>query len=148
MPVRRGLGVVGAFVIGVVAAVIVLAGALISLPFWPQQARDLWRGLPRRSPPAPGIDLQAVRADATAVATAAVDAATRELTARLDDLEKRLRAVSATAAERPTAPGGPDPAVAELRSRVEALEQRPAASGAAPAPPRRATSRPKRRSPR
>ena len=99
--------------------------------------------------PAPGIDLQAVRADATAVATAAVDAARRELTARLDDLEKRLRAVSATAAERPAAaPAGPDPAVAELKSRVEALEQRPAASGAAPAPARpRATSRPKRKSP-
>ena len=91
--------------------------------------------MPRRSPPTPGIDLQAVRADATAVATAAVDAARRDLTARLDDLEKRLRAVSATAAERPTAdPAGPDPAVAELKSRVEALEQRPAASGAAPAP--------------
>jgi len=44
MIVRRGLGVVGAFVIGVLAAAIVLAGALISLPFWPPQARDLWRG--------------------------------------------------------------------------------------------------------
>ena len=100
---RRGLGVVGAFVVGVLAAVIVLAGALISLPFWPQQARDLWRGHAAAIPPAPGIDLQAVRADATAVATAAVDTARRELTARLDDLEKRLRAVSATAAERPAA---------------------------------------------
>ena len=134
--VRRGLGVVGAFVVGVLAAVIVLAGALISLPFWPQQARDLWRGHAAAPiPPTPGIDLQAVRADATAVATAAVDTARRELTARLDDLEKRLRAVSATAAERPAAgPGGPDPAIADLKSRVEALEQRPAASGAAPAP--------------
>ena len=132
--VRRGLGVVGAFVIGVLAAVIVLAGALISLPFWPQQARDLWRGHVAAVPPTPGIDLQAVRADATAVATAAVDTVRKELTARLDDLEKRLRAVSATAAERPTTPGGPDPAIADLKSRVEALEQRPAASGAAPAP--------------
>jgi uroporphyrinogen-III synthase len=132
--VRRGLGVVGAFVVGVLAAVIVLAGALISLPFWPQQARDLWRGHAATAPTTPGIDLQAVRADATAVATAAVDTARRELTARLDDLEKRLRAVSATAAERPTAPAGPDPAVADLKSRVEALEQRPAASGAAPTP--------------
>ncbi|SEO94106.1 Uroporphyrinogen-III synthase [Rhodospirillales bacterium URHD0017] len=132
---RRGLGVVGAFVVGVLAAVIVLAGALISLPFWPQQARDMWRGHVAAIPPAPGIDLQAVRADASAVATAAVDAARKDLTARLDDLEKRLRAVSATAAERPAAaPGGPDPAVADLKSRVEALEQRPAASGAAPAP--------------
>jgi uroporphyrinogen-III synthase len=132
--VRRGLGVVGAFVVGVLAAVIVLAGALISLPFWPQQARDLWRGHAATAPTTPGIDLQAVRADATAVATAAVDTARRELTARLDDLEKRLRAVSATAAEQPTAPAGPDPAVADLKSRVEALEQRPAASGAAPTP--------------
>ena len=134
--VRRGLGVVGAFVVGVLAAVIVLAGALISLPFWPQPARDLWRGhAAAPTPPAPGMDLQAVRADATAVATTAVDTARRELTARLDDLEKRLRAVSATAAERPAArPGGPDPAIADLKSRVEALEQRPAASGAAPAP--------------
>ena len=132
--VRRGLGVVGAFVVGVLAAVIVLAGALISLPFWPQQARDMWRGHVAAVPPTPGIDLQAVRADATAVANAAVDTARKELTGRLDDLEKRLRAVSATAAERPTAPGGPDPAIADLKSRVEALEQRPAASGAAPAP--------------
>ncbi|HEX9330003.1 MAG TPA: mitofilin family membrane protein, partial [Reyranella sp.] len=98
-------------------------------------AREMWRGHAAAVPPTPGIDLQAVRADATAVATAAVDTARRELTARLDDLEKRLRAVSATAAERPTAaPAGPDPAVAELKSRVEALEQRPAASGAAPTP--------------
>jgi uroporphyrinogen-III synthase len=133
--VRRGLGVVGAFVVGVLAAVIVLAGALISLPFWPQQARDMWRGHAAATPPTPGIDLQALRADATTVATAAVDTARRELTARLDDLEKRLRAVSATAAERPTAaPAGPDPAIADLRGRVEALEQRPAAAGAAPAP--------------
>jgi len=133
--VRRGLGVVGAFVVGVLAAVIVLAGALISLPFWPQQARDMWRGHAAATPPTPGIDLQALRADATTVATAAVDAARRDLTARLDDLEKRLRAVSATAAERPaTAPAGSDPAIAELKSRVDALEQRPAASGAAPTP--------------
>ena len=142
--VRRGLGVVGAFLVGVLAAVIVLAGALISLPFWPPQARDLWRGQAVIPPaPAPGIDLQAVRADAAAIANAAVDAARRDLMVRLDDLEKRLRAVSVTVAERPaaapapsTAPSpapaqgaaGPDPAIAELRSKVEALESRPAGS--------------------
>ena len=49
--VRRGLGVVGAFVVGVLAAVIVLAGALISLPFWPQPgARPVAR--PCRGDPA------------------------------------------------------------------------------------------------
>lgn len=138
--VRRGLGVVGAFVVGVLAAVLVLAAALISLPYWPPQVRDLWRGQVA-APTPPGVDLQAVRADVTTVANAAVDTARKELTARLDDLEKRLRAVSATAAERPTtAPAGPDPSIRDLRSRVEALEQRPAASAAPPPTPAPAPS--------
>lgn len=141
--VKRGLGVAGAFLVAIVAAVIVLAGALVSLPFWPPQVREMWRGQAAAPPPpAPGIDLQAVRADATAVATAAVDASRRELVARLDDFEKRLRALSATVAERPApssapaAPSSPDPAIAELRSKIEALENRPAAAApVAPAPP-------------
>ena len=124
--VRRGLGVFGAFIIGLVTAVIVLAGAVISLPFWPEQARVLWRGQAVIPPaPTPALDLQSVQAAANAVANAAVETARRDLTARLDDLEKRLRALSATAAEKPA---GSDPAVAELRSRVEALEGRPAAA--------------------
>lgn len=138
-PVRRGLGVFGAFVTAVVASVLVLAGTVISLPFWPEEIRVLWRGqaaAPAAAPPAPTIDLQAVRTDASAVANAAVEIARRDLGARLDDLEKRVRAASAAAAERPTA--APDPAVAELRSRITALETRPAASpapGLAPAAP-------------
>ena len=138
---RRGLGVFGAFVIGLVAAVIVLAGAVISLPFWPEEVRVLWRGQAVIPPaPTPALDLQAVQAAASAVANAAVEAAKRDLTARLDDLEKRLRALSATAAEKPA---GSDPAVAELRGRVEALERpagrpRPTDRGAvAPKPTRR-----------
>jgi hypothetical protein len=134
--VRRGLGVFGAFIIGLLAAVIVLAGAVISLPFWPEQLRVLWRGQAIIPPaPTPALDLQSVQAAANAVANAAVETARRDLTARLDDLEKRLRALSATAAEKPT---GSDPAVAELRSRVEALEGRPAAApptGTPAAPP-------------
>jgi uroporphyrinogen-III synthase len=134
--VRRGLGVFGAFVIGLVTAVIVLAGAVISLPFWPEQVQVLWRGQAVIPPaPTPALDLQSVQAAANAVANAAVETARRDLTARLDDLEKRLRALSATAAEKPT---GSDPAVAELRSRVEALEGRPAAApptGTPAAPP-------------
>ena len=87
---------VGAFIIGVVAAVMVLAGAVISLPFWPEQARALWRGQAAIPPaPTPGIDLPTVQAAADTVAKAAVEAARRDLTVRLDDLEKRLRAVSA-----------------------------------------------------
>jgi uroporphyrinogen-III synthase len=134
--VRRGLGVFGAFVIGLVTAVIVLAGAVISLPFWPEQVQVLWRGQAVIPPaPTPALDLQSVQAAANAVANAAVETARRDLTARLDDLEKRLRALSATAAEKPA---GSDPAVAELRSRVEALEGRPAAvpsTGTPAAPP-------------
>ncbi len=130
--VRSGLGVFGAFVIGLVTAVIVLAGALISLPFWPEQARVLWRGQASvPSIPTPGIDLQAVRSAADIVANAAVETARRDLNARLDDLEKRLRALSATAAEKPA---GSDPVVADLRSRVEALEGRPAAARPASPP--------------
>ncbi len=136
MQVRRGLGVIGAFVTGLVAAVIVLAGAVISLPFWPPEARTLWRGEPVVPPaPGPAIDLQAVQSAAGAAASAAVDAAKRDLTVRLDDLEKRLRAMSATAAERPA---GADPALAELSGRVDALEKQPGASAAPGQPPSQA----------
>lgn len=122
--VRRGLGVFGAFVTGIVAAVLVLAGAVISLPFWPPDIRAMWRGhdvVSAPTPaPTPAIDLQAVRADAAAVANAAVEAARRDFTARLDDLEKRVRAASAAAAERPAA--APDPSAARMRARLDELE--------------------------
>ena len=128
--VRRGLGLVGAFFTGLVASCLVLAGALISLPYWPAEIRALWQGQGAAAvPPAPALDLQQVRQDAAAVANASVDATRRELSARLDDLEKRVRAASAAAAERPAGPAGsgPDPAIAELRRKIEALESRPAA---------------------
>lgn len=134
--VRRGLGVVGAFITGLVASCLVLAGALISLPYWPAEIRALWQGQGSAAvPPTPALDLQQVRQDAAAVANASVEAAKRELSARLDDLEKRVRAASAAAAERPTSvgTGGPDPAIAELRAKIEALEGR--AATPAPAPP-------------
>lgn len=146
--VRRGVGVAGAFFTGIVASCLVLAGALISLPYWPAEFRDLWRGQAAAVPaPTPAVDLQAVRQDATAAANAAVNAARAEMATRLDDLEKRLRALSTTVAERPastpaptTAPAlAPDPAIAELRGKIEALEKRPVASApettpAAPVP--------------
>ncbi|WP_295133926.1 uroporphyrinogen-III synthase [uncultured Reyranella sp.] len=128
--VRRGRGVVGAFIIGLVTSCLVVAGALISLPYWPAEIRALWQGQgAAAAPPAPALDLQQVRQDAAAVANASVEATRRELSARLDDLEKRVRAASAAAAERPASPAGsgPDPAIAELRRKIEALESRPAA---------------------
>jgi uroporphyrinogen-III synthase len=118
--VRRGLGVVGAFITGLVASSLVLAGALISLPYWPAEIRALWRGQGTASvPTAPALDLQQVRQDAAAVANASVEAARREIS------------------ERPANPtsSGPDPAIADLRRKIEALESRPAAPEAAtPAP--------------
>jgi uroporphyrinogen-III synthase len=130
--VRRGIGVLGTFFISIVAASLVLAGALISLPFWPEQIQALWRGKAVTPAPGPGIDLQAVRADASTAAAAAVESAKRDFTVRLDDLEKRVRAAAAAAAaaERP-APA--EAALSELRSKVEALERR--AASAAPTTP-------------
>lgn len=136
--VRRGLGVVGAFITGLVASCLVLAGALISLPYWPAEIRALWQGQGAAAvPPAPALDLQQVRQDAAAVANASVEAAKREISARLDDLEKRVRAASAAAAERPGSPAssGPDPAIADLRRKIEALESRAAAPEATPPAP-------------
>lgn len=128
VPVRRGLGVIGAFVTGLVAAVIVLAGALVSLPYWPQEARSLWRGPVVVPPPPPTLPPPT---PAPVIDTAALDAAKRELTARLDDLDKRVRAAATTAAQAdrpaPAAPATPDPAIAELRRKLETLETRPAA---------------------
>ncbi len=138
-PVRRGVGVAGAFAIGLIAAVIVLAAAVVSLPYWPQEARTLWRGpvavSPATPPPAP--------AAAPVLDTAALDAARRELGARLDDLDKRVRAAAAAAAQATAAPPAtpapppaptpvaatpatPDPAIDDLRRKLEALESRPA----------------------
>ena len=134
---RRGIGVAGAFLTGIVSSCLVLAAALVSLPYWPAEIRTLWRG--EAAAPPLALNLQAVRQDAAAAATATVTAARAEMTLRLDDLEKRLRALSATAAERPGAAPAPsatpDPAIAELRRKVEALESRPVSAPADPAPP-------------
>lgn len=139
--VRHGIGVVGAFITGIVSSCLVLAGALISLPYWPAEIRNMWQGNAAVPAPTPALDLQAVRQDAAAAATATVTAARAEMMVKLDDLEKRLRALSATAAERPAAAtpapsSTPDPAIAELRRKVEALESRPASAPVPdPAPP-------------
>jgi len=110
--VKRGLGVVGAFGAGLVAAALVLAGAVISLPYWPDEARQMWRG-PASVPPPPPPDV-----------AAAVDAARRELNVRMDDLDKRVRAAATTAAQADR-PAVPNAQLAELRAKIEALENRP-----------------------
>jgi uroporphyrinogen-III synthase len=119
VPARRGLGVAGTFLIGVAAAVVVLAAAVLSLPYWPQEARTLWRGPAAAPPPA---------ASTPVIGTAQLDAAKREIDARLDELDKKVRAAANTAAQASPAdnrPATPDPAIAQLRRKVEALENRP-----------------------
>jgi uroporphyrinogen-III synthase len=137
--IRRGLGVIGAFICGLIASVAVLAAAVATLPSWPADLRALWRG----EPPAPPqqVDVAALRREATTAATqaantsataqvnSAIEATKRELAQRLDDIDKRVRAAATTAAT-PT----PDPAIAELRKRIDALEARPAEAGTTPAP--------------
>jgi len=131
--VRRGLGFTGVFATGIVAAAIVLVAAVGSLPYWPEELRPLWRGLvvampaPPPAPPAPVLD------------TAALEAAKKELNARLDDLDKRVRAAATTAAQADRPPLH-DPAIAELRGRVDALESKPA--GTPPSPPPAAPAAP------
>jgi len=129
-PMRRGIGVLGAFVIGLIAAVIVLAGALVSLPYWPQQARQAWRGAPV-VPPALPPPAPSPAAPAPIIDTAALDAAKRELTTRLDDLDKRVRAAATTVAQVQTPtdqPTRPDPVIGELRRKLEVLESKPPAA--------------------
>ncbi|MBN9488068.1 MAG: uroporphyrinogen-III synthase [Alphaproteobacteria bacterium] len=139
IPTRRGLGVFGAFVTGLVASAIVLAAALLSLPYWPDEARAMWRGPASQVantpvPPAPTVDV-----------AAQVDAAKQALSARIDDLDKRVRAVANTVTQLPTqtptppptsAPAPSDEALNGLKNRIEALENKPppppAAEPAAP----------------
>ncbi|MBS0219852.1 MAG: uroporphyrinogen-III synthase [Proteobacteria bacterium] len=136
-PARRGLGVVGAFVVGLVAAAIVLAAALLSLPYWPDEARTMWRGPAQQAaatpvPAAPAIDV-----------TAEIDAAKQALNARIDDLDKRVRALASTVAQATPPPAAPTPAPAApsdealngLKSRIEALENRPAPPATEPSAP-------------
>ncbi len=127
MPVKRGLGVLGAFVIGLVSAVIVVAAALFSLPYWPQEAREMWRGPPPQLPaPAPVAPPPAApTVDIAGPVNNAVDAAKRELNGRLDDLEKRVRAAATTAAQADH-PAVNEGALADLRAKIDALEKRPA----------------------
>lgn len=132
--VRRGLGVFGAFLIALLTSAAVFAGAIGSFPYWPPELRQLWpvvASAPAATPPAPPA----------APSTAAIDAARQELTQRLEDLDKRVRAASAAAADaanRPmpapaiSAPATADsgPAVAALTKRLDALEHRPAPAAA------------------
>ncbi|HTR87043.1 MAG TPA: uroporphyrinogen-III synthase [Reyranella sp.] len=133
--VYRGLGVIGAFAIGVIAAAIVLAAALFSLPYWPEEARSMWRGPAPVAAAAPPpvvtkVDDSQLRAQAEALARQKAEDAAHfktletEMQTRLDDLDKRVRAAATTAAQADRPPAS-DPAIADLRAKIDALEKSP-----------------------
>jgi uroporphyrinogen-III synthase len=132
--VRRGLGFFGALLGGVLGAILFLVAIVATLPLWPHFLVSLWRG-----GDAPAVDLGQVRADART----AVEAVRRDLAARLEELDKRLKALAAASPGDKTA--APDPAIAELRGKIAALENRPAPS--APATPPAAPAAPPAPSP-
>jgi uroporphyrinogen-III synthase len=122
---NRGLGILGAFLAGVVASLVVLVGAVVSLPYWPEPARALWRGPPQTT----GIgsaELARQQADAKARQDAR-SKADAEINTRLDELDKKVRAAATTAAQADRPPTS-DPAIADLRGKIEALEKRPVAN--------------------
>lgn len=166
--VRRGPGVIGTFFVALIASSIVLAAAVATLPHWPPEVREMWRGAP---PPRPEIakpDAQASEAERARQAadrarllaeaearartlaeeaarrhaqeaqkqaptapapnpssSAAIDELKRDLNAKLEDLDKRVRAAATTAAQADR-PAASDPTIAELRAKIEALEAKPA----------------------
>ena len=124
--VRRGLGVFGSLLGGMLGAALLLAAVVATLPLWPHALVSLWRG-----GEAPAVDVAQIQADAGAAARGAVDALRQELGARLEELDKRLKTLAAGPAGKSPAP---DAAVAELRRRIEALENRPRPTAEA-APP-------------
>lgn len=85
--VRRGLGVIGVFFVAVIAAGLVLGAAVVSLPFWPQEARDLWRGA--QIAPAPTATPTPSTASTTSPDTRRAEA---EMRARAEAEMKQLQA--------------------------------------------------------
>ncbi|MBV8190544.1 MAG: uroporphyrinogen-III synthase [Alphaproteobacteria bacterium] len=127
--IRRGLGFFGALLGGVAGALLFLVAIVATLPLWPHFLMSLWRG-----GDAPAIDVGQIRADAGTAARSAIEVVRHDLGQRLEELEKRLKALADNGGNKAAVA---DPAIAELRGRIAALENRPASSAppAAPAPP-------------
>lgn len=121
--VRRGLGVIGVFFVAVIAAGLVLGAAVVSLPFWPQEARDLWRGAqvaPAPSPPA----TPATTATATPDARRA-EADVKQLQAELQTRNKAIaEAETRRQAEEAARQKMADEAKRAMDLRLEDLEKR------------------------
>jgi uroporphyrinogen-III synthase len=124
---RRGLGFFGSLLGGMLGAVLLLGAVVVGLAFLPHfllsklSGGELIAG-----------DRGPLRDEAAAVARSAVEALRRDLGGRLDELDKRLKALTASTVDKPGT--APDPAIADLRAKIAALENRPAPSVPAPAP--------------
>lgn len=132
---RRGVGVISAFVIGIVATIVVLGAIVATYLANPEAMRDAAYALTGQSPPAdpikplqdriaalearpapadPSPALRAVigRLDARVEAQERRLAAVQDLATKLDALTQRVEAL----ANRPAAPGGASPDAARLES--------------------------------
>ncbi|MCA0305353.1 MAG: uroporphyrinogen-III synthase [Proteobacteria bacterium] len=120
-PAKAGIGVTGAFVAGLVASALVVAGTVASLPYWPPRYQAMMRGTAGAPTASPGVDLAAIQAAAVAAAKDGIDQARRDLAARIDDLDKKVRALStAAAAADPAAQQRAEAEAQRLRAQVEA----------------------------
>lgn len=125
--VRRGLGVIGVFFVAVVAAGLVLGAAVVSLPFWPQEARDLWRGA-QVAPAAPSTPSTAASPDARRAEAEARARAEAELKQLQAEVQARNKAVAEVETRRQAEEAGRQKALEEAKRamdlRLEDLEKR------------------------
>lgn len=143
--VRRGLGVIGVFFVAVIAAGLVLGAAVVSLPFWPQEARDLWRGA-QVAPVAPSTPSTASAASpdarrAEAEARARAEAELKQLQA---EVQARNKAVAEVETRRQAEDAARQKALEEAKRamdlRLEDLEKRVRAAATTAAQADRPTS--------
>ena len=141
---RRGLGVIGVFFVAVIAAGLVLGAAVMSLPFWPQEARELWRGAQVAAAPAPSLAPATVSAESRR-AEAATRARTEAELAQLQaEVQARNKAIADAETKRQAEEFARQKALDEAKRamdlRLEDLEKRVRAAATTAAQADRPTS--------
>ncbi len=141
---RRGLGVIGVFFVAVIAAGLVLGAAVMSLPFWPQEARELWRGAQVAAAPAPSPAPATVSAEsrrAEAATRARTEAELAQLQAEVQARNKAIAdAETKRQAEEVARQKALDEAKRAMDLRLEDLEKRVRAAATTAAQADRPTS--------
>lgn len=130
--VRRGLGVIGVFFVAVIASGLVLGAAVVSIPFWPHKAREMWQGSTPAVAAAPALPAPATSGFATpeqqrseAEARARAEAELKRLQAELQSRGKLLEDNDAKRqAEAAARQHAEEEAKRALDARLEDLEKR------------------------